>query len=36
MLYAGATSGRPQFRDEPQDVGEEIFMNGNFGHLNAI
>jgi len=25
----------PQFRDEPQDVGEEISWNGDFGHLEG-
>jgi hypothetical protein len=24
---------RPQFRDHEQDVGEEIFWNGDLGHL---
>jgi hypothetical protein len=26
---------RPQLRDEPQDVGEQISRNGDFGHLKG-
>jgi hypothetical protein len=29
----GTRFGSDQFRDEPQDVGEETFGNGDFGHL---
>ena len=30
-----AAGRRPQFRDQPQDVGEQISWNGDLGHLEG-
>ena len=29
------TRRRPQFRDQPQDVGEQVSRNGDLGHLEG-
>ena len=34
-LTRGCNGRRPQFRDQPQNVGEDVSVNCDFGHLES-